>query len=340
MKYSTQKEALINSKDFNELESADLLVKNIAQGMFNDNSDYLKRLYCFGKKLSRKTIIQKKMYINLIIDDFGDCNIKDLTVIDVEKRLLDDEKHSASWKNMYLETIGCIYDEAKWKCKINIEKPVFQRFIRHSKKADIFTKEELNIFFNIDLWKKYQDEYLLFLIMISCGLRLGEARGLRVKQFLFEDNALVVDGFCEFDGHRTNYNKKGSDEDRKTRVSIVPKFTMDLVKKYIKYKNIAGEDFLFLWKDKNIPFTTDHLNYIFKKLLKLCGIDTTNRKLITHSCRFTYVTRMRRELDAEQVKKLVGHTSIEMTEYYTRFAIPELIESLKDVFEVANRLFE
>lgn len=59
MKSSSQKDAGIYTKDFNGVNAA-LLVKNIAQGMFNDNSEYLKRMYCFGKILSRKTIIQKK----------------------------------------------------------------------------------------------------------------------------------------------------------------------------------------------------------------------------------------------------------------------------------------
>ena len=64
------------------------------------------------------------------------------------------------------------------------------------------------------------------------------------------------------------------------------------------------------------------------------------KKAYPHSFRFTYVTRMRRGLSAETVQKLAGHSSVEMTEYYTRAAIPEMVAGLKDAVPAANMLFE
>ena len=72
----------------------------------------------------------------------------------------------------------------------------------------------------------------------------------------------------------------------------------------------------------------------------VAGIEKGTRKLIPHSFRFTYVTRMRRGLSAETVQKLAGHSSVEMTEYYTRAAIPEMVEGLKEAVPAANMLFE
>ena len=40
------------------------------------------------------------------------------------------------------------------------------------------------------------------------------------------------------------------------------------------------------------------------------------------------------------MQKIVGHTSVEMTEYYTRAAIPEMVEAVKSAKGAANRLFE
>ena len=74
--------------------------------------------------------------------------------------------------------------------------------------------------------------------------------------------------------------------------------------------------------------------------LKKAGIEKGDRKLIPHSFRFTYVTRMRRELPAEIVQKLAGHSSVEMTDYYTRAAIPEMVAAIKPAAEAANKLFE
>ena len=62
--------------------------------------------------------------------------------------------------------------------------------------------------------------------------------------------------------------------------------------------------------------------------------------MIPHSFRFTYVTRMRRELPAEIVQKLAGHSSVEMTDYYTRAAIPEMVAALESAMPAADTLFE
>ena len=49
---------------------------------------------------------------------------------------------------------------------------------------------------------------------------------------------------------------------------------------------------------------------------------------------------MHRGLSEETVQKLTGHSSGEMTECYTRAAIPEMVEGLKEAVPAANMLFE
>ena len=89
-----------------------------------------------------------------------------------------------------------------------------------------------------------------------------------------------------------------------------------------------------------LPLRQEFLESVFKRVLIKAGIDTSERKLVPHSFRFTYVTRMRQRVDAETVQKMVGHSSVEMTEYYTRAAIPETIESIQDVMPAVNGLFD
>ena len=74
--------------------------------------------------------------------------------------------------------------------------------------------------------------------------------------------------------------------------------------------------------------------------LKKAGIEKGDRKLISHSFRFTYVPRMRRELPAEIVQKLTGHSSVEMTDYYTIVAIPEMVAALESTMPAADTLIE
>ena len=70
----------------------------------------------------------------------------------------------------------------------------------------------------------------------------------------------------------------------------------------------------------------------FRRILGMSGINAENRILTPHSLRYTYITRMRREV--------AGHNSLAMTDHYTRAAIPEMVEAVKPAMEAANRLFE
>lgn len=316
-----------------------ITIRDVARDMFVPGGEHVERLNMLGKKMSSKTMMNYRRFISLIVERFGDIYLENLTIPMVNGYLMSLTDKSGSWKNSYLETLTHIYKEAPWHCNYTIVKPEFPRFARNSKKADIFTSEELVKFFDGGNWVDGLREYLLFLITASCGLRLGEARGLRVKQLIPEQHALIIDGFCENTGHRTNYNKKGSDEDQKFRVTLVPDQTLRVVMDYISSHGYKDDDFIFQREDGS-PLRQEYLESVFHRVIIKAGIDSSDRKLCPHSFRFTYVTRMRRNVDAETVQKMVGHSSVEMTEYYTRAAIPEMVNSIQDVLPAVNGLFE
>ena len=334
-KNKNQAYAYVNSLP--EISYDVVLIKDIAKDMFVLGSEHLKRLEQHGQMLTPETLLRHRSTLDLIVKLWGELQIKDITVMLVDNYLTRDEEHGGSWKNSFLETLGHLYKEAPYYGINDVIKPTFRRFKRNCKKADIFTTDELAMFFNTELWSNERD-YLVFLCMASFGLRMGEARALKPRQFIFDRNALVVDGFCKSDGMRTDYNKKGSDEDKKWRVSFGPASTMRAVKNSIEENNIADDDFLFQ-REGGVPLRREYLEEVFRRRLKIVGINEEKRKLIPHSFRFTYVTRMRRNAGVETVQKLAGHTSIEMTEYYTRAAIPEMIEGLKDAVPAAEPLF-
>lgn len=69
-------------------------------------------------------------------------------------------------------------------------------------------------------------------------------------------------------------------------------------------------------------------------------INVGKRILTPHSLRYTHITRMRRDVAGETVQKIAGHTSMEMTDYYTRAEIPEMVAAIKPAAEAASKLFE
>lgn len=190
--------------------------------------------------------------------------------------------------------------------------------------------------FSKDCWENESD-WLLFLCTFTLGLGIGEARVLQAGQFNMKEHTVVIDGFCRDDCTRTDFCKKGSEEDTKLRVVIMADFTYISVLSYLNNRHLQDDDYLFTRNGK--PIRREYADEVFQRAIDKAGIKRGNRKLVPHSLRYTYVTRMRRHTSAEEVRKLVGHTTTEMTDYYAKSTIPELTEAVQIALEPANKLF-
>lgn len=330
-----------------------ITIAKIAEGMYIPGGTYLERMRKLGKTYTIETLKSKRFMLNIFVEKFGKLELADLTVPMVIDFLADDA-HSGSWKNNFLTVIGDVYAEAPFMGLPYISPPVFPKFKRNSSKKDVFTTNELNVLFDEQLWielsnAKYAKHsqfneghkaiYLLLLCCIECGLRLGEAIGTRVNQFLFTEGMFVVDGFYKHNQLiRTNYNKCGSEDDKKIRVVPLPTDFGKIIQKYIQEKNLDNNDYVF--QRYNKPIRKWLAEEWFRRAVKQSGIDVGNRILTPHSLRYTYITRMRRDVAGETVQKIAGHTSLAMTDHYTRAAIPEMVAAVKPAAEAANRLFE
>jgi integrase len=312
-----------------------------------------------GKSINPDTLQECRNYINLIIEQWGDRPLKSIEADQVLNYLFTVQR-SGSWKNRYLSVFKEIYIEApRYGCKALC--PAFPRFALHKQKADIFTTAELKAFF---VPGNFPNDmfFLFFLLSLSGGLRLGEARAVRLKQFIFEKKALIVDGFCKENGERTNYNKKGTIENPKFRVVLLPNFTLLKVLEFIREKIIEPEDFIFTYNGKPIGQNTAEMVFIralikagltvspdeMKKagiwkgggVVKRKNITPDGRRLVPHSLRYTYVSRMRRELSAKELKPMTGHATEEMVDYYNRRVLDEALASLPDAQSALNNLLD
>jgi integrase len=211
-----------------------VLVKTIAETMFIPGSEHMKRRIQLGRPLDRISLNEARNKIAKIIERWGDRTLESLTVEEVGNYLFSVER-SGSWKILFLANLKEVYAEASWYgCTIPI--PLFPKFSRKSKKADIFTTEELNKLLVPENFPSEQT-YLFFLCLLSGGLRLGEAAGIRAKQVLFDCKALIVDGFIRYDSTRAPYNKKGSEEHPKARIVPLPDITLGKLKEHIEKNN-------------------------------------------------------------------------------------------------------
>jgi integrase len=341
----TRKEAedYIRALDSGNSRDKAALIKDIAVNMFIPGGDHVNRLEQLGRVYDISTLLDGHRFIKQIIKTWGTRPLASIDPTEVTTYLFS-MKRSGQWKNHYRKIFSEIYDEAKWQ-KMKIPKPVFDSFAVRPKKANTLTTAELNRLFvpeNFRLPRMGHDGnvfYTMFLLCLSGGLRLGEVRAVRPKQVFFDKKALIVDGFCKRDGMRTTYNKKGTPENPRLRVTMPSDLALNTLSEYMQANPVGENDFIFHEGDGK-PISQDRAQYVFEQALLLAKINASDRKIVCHSLRYTYVTRMRRELPGETVMKMAGHASIEQTDYYTdRRALEESIAGLIGANAAADNLF-
>ena len=325
----------------------DLLLRDIAKEMYLPGSAHVDRRRQLGKSTGAETLKESRNYIDRIIADYGGRAIKGIEADEIVNRLFTVSR-SGSWKNRYIAIFKEIYAEApRHGCKIPT--PDFPTFALNVKKADIFTSAELAALFKPDNFPDVQF-FLFFLLILSGGLRLGEARAVRYKQINFEKKLLIVDGFCKKDGARTHYNKKGTQEKPKFRAVWLPDYTLDQLSNFLGDTALGPEDYVF--SNEGRPIREEQAQNVFIRALVKAGIAHSRaklkedgaiiqgrfakktalipdgRKLVPHSLRYTYVSRMRRELSAAEVQPLTGHISQDQVDYYNRKDLEQVVASL------------
>ncbi len=275
--------------------------------MYFPGGPHLERMAKLGKVWSIDTIRDKHRLLELFLENFGELELKDITIPMITEFLADINR-SGGWKNNFLTVVREIYAEAPFHGIPYIPCPAFPNFIRNSKKKSLFTKEELKMLFNESLW------------------------------IHFDEKVLVVDGFMRRNTlKRTNYNKCGSEDNQKIRVAPLPDEILRIIQAYIKKHNLGPEDYVFQRYGK--PIRAWLAEEWFRKIIRMTDINVGKRILTPHSLRFTYITRLRQDVAGETVQKIAGHTSLNMTDYYTIPDISDLVEAVQPAAGAVNRLF-
>ncbi|MDR0584002.1 MAG: site-specific integrase [Treponema sp.] len=340
---------------------ADILICDIAKDMFIPGSAHVGRRQQLGKSTDPETMAESRRYIDKIVSLWGGLRLETLNV-ELVMPFLFGLGRSGKWKNRFLEILSEIYKEAPWyNCRV--PKPVFQRFAANTKKADIFTTAELDQLFRPENFLSYQF-YLFFLLCLSGGLRLGEVRAIRSKQLIFDKKILIVDGFLKKNGTRTDHNKMGNTNNPKFRLVYLPEMTMEKMKMWINDNAIGPEDLCFTVDGH--PIRQEFAETVFYRALRAAGFipaspqkekairgkgrqkqiraklaPADGRKLVPHSLRYTYVSRMRRELTAAELQPMTGHTSEGMVDYYNRRVLELALAAMPDAaLTAADTLFQ
>lgn len=318
---------LIDSKIENKQE---ITLCDFAKEMFSKDSSYLLKLKNRGVVFTEKTLYQKNKYLSYILERFGEYPIERLNSGIIDDWLLRQDR-SNSWRNNVLAVFRAIFSEL-YLYQVIDKIPELIKYKRIDVKSKgILYPNEIKFLFPDDVeklrdvwnvWKgenKIQDIIFATLIYttLTTGMRSGEIRALKYSQFIRED-AILLNAMIDSSGNRISHLKKGDEKNRKWRIAILPERTVQMIKYMKELEGNKKSDFVF--EHRGELFQAEYLNRHFQRVLVKNGIDVKSRNITLHSLRFTYNTMMKREISADDLRLMIGHSSQSMTEYYDKSA--------------------
>lgn len=247
--------------------------------------------YRIGKKAT-KTIIEEERYIKIISkDEISKYYIDELNGDEIQQYLNKVEKLSGN-RTMLLQAniLSCALEKAKKLGKI--EKNPFEAVEivkKEPKKARVLTRQEQKKFIKAIQNHKYK---LAFYLMLFCGLRPGEAIGIKKSDFDLENKTLYV---------QRDINEAGEEQPPKRnsfRTVPINNAIYEIIKKLPDNNN-----YIFHIKVRG-------LNNSFKKICQKHGIFNISQKSLRH----TFNTRLKElGVHLKVIQKWMGHKTLKMT---------------------------
>lgn len=345
--------------------------RDIAEGMFLPGAAHLQRRELRDTPIKEYTRRQHRLNLERLMKWFGDYYLDEVTEDLVEDKLMGiipkaaaerespearEERlairgTSGSWKNGHLYTLKHVFLEAKREKYIN-SMPAFTPFPRKYKRQGTLEDGELDLLFPMCpgalecQWRSWNPRSRIadppgsglmlgafFALMVSAGLRSGEARAAHLDQYIPARKCFIVNRAFDNDGI-LGLPKEGREDNPRIRVAPLPDRTIQILGWWLKFRGDAA-GYLFTYRGHPMDeggFMGDR----WTLGLAAAGVDPAGRKLTPHCLRYTYNTRMRRRLPGPVLQAIVGHLSEDMSAYYDNPAVNRLIEDLAPYQGVVN----
>lgn len=161
--------------------------------------------------------------------------------------------------------------------------------------------------------------YNLFVVALNTGLRRGELAALKWHQIIFDRNLIEVSATRDRYGRR-DVTKTG--RSRFVPVNEVCRLTL------LKMFQGSNSEYVFVHSD-NEPLRVNHLYRHFKKAQQVAGVENV---LTFHKLRDTFASHfMMNGGNIYELKDILGHTSIDMTQIYAHLSPAHLSTTTKVV---------
>lgn len=184
-----------------------------------------------------------------------------------------------------------------------------------NRRMKFLSEEELNNLLE-ELKKHSYSVYLMALISADCGLRAGEIFKLTWADVSLEEKMLFL-------------------RDTKNGKNRFAYMTDRVAEEFSKLKQGEGNEFVFQSKTGG---KIDHVSRTFERAVKALGLNDgiTDRrqKVVFHSLRHTFASRLvQKRVSLYEVKELLGHSDIAMTQRYSHLANETLREAVSKLNE-------
>jgi integrase len=268
-----------------------------------------------GEKTNRREKDLFKIWISPLI---GDLPLKEISPFHLErlKKDMSDAGRSPRTIRYALAVIRQVFNFAKFNNLYSGETPVSKVRMPQAdnKRYRYLTHEEADRLLEY-LASRSPQVYEMAMVSLHCGLRAGEIFSLTFGDLDFENGTMFL-------------------RDTKKR-RIRTAFMTEEVKKILQRK-VGGEreDLVFPGRDGiKISFISDTFERAVKDLGFNAGVTDRRQKVVFHTLRHTYASWLVESgVDLYTVKKLMGHSTIAMTERYSHLGNNTLQNAVK-VFE-------
>jgi len=259
---------------------------------------------------------RKSLTLNHLLPKWGECRLRDITTEKVNSWVLDladGDKIANSTVNMRLKTFRVMLEFA---CTLGHIKENPAKFVtpiaEDFKRKGVLTIEEVKRLLNPSIWSEFK-HFVINLLTLSTGIRMGEVRGLQVHQ-IHEDYIEVHTSWEE--GYGLKEPKLGSMRD-----IPITKVVYTALQSVIE--TTEATHLVFYGASKETPISKNAVSNNLYKALAQIGIDEVQRRqrnLTFHSHRHTLNTIMRSEgIPDAKIRMITGHRQESMTERYTNF---------------------
>lgn len=329
-----------------EEEKKHVTFSEYCKDFYASDSRFIKKQAARGYNYQPNSIYQKNLYLKRFLEAFGNCPVDKLTVGDIENWLIS-IKGCNSVKNNILSVIEDIENEL-YSDHLVINPVHVKHFKRNTKEKDILTLEEIETLFPtnyddlINVWRIRSNESerdiysfaTAIYTVISTGMRSCEVRALQWDQFIRPD-AILINAMIDSSHNRVNRLKKWTEDNKKWRVTVLPDRTVKMID--LLRLDKSDNNYVFVYENKTIQpnFFVRH----FKLVMLKNNIDCIGRNMAIHSLRYTYNTLMRGEISDTDLRKMVGHTTEKMTDYYDKSKAIEHLDELMENKDTLNSIF-